>query len=331
MKHDPRQFNSIMSALRRCWSRSPKRKVILEDARSSGHKGPRGGARFTCNVCGEPFGSNDLAVDHIDPVIPVHKAAKDMSWDDIIFRMFDSPPSNLQVVCRECHKIKSTDVENAERSSYKKKIRAFELEYCGNTYNKLLVLHHHSFSKAGYGRALCECECGTQCVVQYNNLKSGHTKSCGCLAGTHKRSNTVEYKTWNNIKSRCYNPNSTGYEYYGGRGIQMCDRWLESFPTFLRDIGDRPEGKYTVERLDVDGDYGPDNCVWASYKEQGNNKSNNHIVSWDGVDKTISEWADIIGEKQNTLYYRLKRGWPVGEALGFQDRYTNKRSTKRNE
>jgi len=103
-----------MGALRKCWSKSPKRKIILDEARHPTEKGPRGGARFVCSICGEPFGSNDLAVDHIDPVVPIDTASKDMSWDTIIWRMFNSPKENLQAVCKSCHKVK-TDEENNDR------------------------------------------------------------------------------------------------------------------------------------------------------------------------------------------------------------------------
>lgn len=109
----------IMSALRRCWSRSPKRLVILNEALHPTDKGPRGGARRICKVCGCSFGTVDLVVDHIDPVVPVHIPAKEMSWDTVIERMFNSPKSNLQPICKECHAVKSKE-ENKKRRENKK-------------------------------------------------------------------------------------------------------------------------------------------------------------------------------------------------------------------
>ena len=111
---NPKQRSSIMSALRRAWSRSPKRKIILEDARHPVDKGPRGGTRFVCACCGKSFGSNDLSVDHLDPVVPIGTPAKDMSWDAVVNRMFNSPKENLQAICKECHAEKSK-LENEER------------------------------------------------------------------------------------------------------------------------------------------------------------------------------------------------------------------------
>lgn len=113
-KSDKQQFNSIMSALRRCWSRSPKRKVILDEAKHPTDKGPRGGARRICGVCKGSFGTNNLVVDHIDPVVPIDTPAKDMSWDEVVNRMFNSPKENLQPICDVCHKLKSAE-ENKER------------------------------------------------------------------------------------------------------------------------------------------------------------------------------------------------------------------------
>jgi len=107
-----------MSALRRAWSRSPKRKIILDEARHPIEKGPRGGTRFVCGICGRAYSSSDLTVDHIDPVVPVGTSSKDMTWDNIINRIFNSPKKNLQAVCKTCHKLK-TDEENAERREVK--------------------------------------------------------------------------------------------------------------------------------------------------------------------------------------------------------------------
>lgn len=117
---DKRQFNSIMSALRRCWAKSIKRKIILDEAKHPTAKGPRGGARRICGVCGESFGTNNLVVDHIEPVIPVDRKAVDMSWDEVVERMFNSPKENLQPICDLCHAAKSKE-ENAERRENKKK------------------------------------------------------------------------------------------------------------------------------------------------------------------------------------------------------------------
>ena len=116
---DVKQRKNIMGGLRKVWSRSPKRAAIINSSRHPTEKGPRGGTRYVCNICGKPFGSNDLEVDHVIEVIEVGRKSKDMSWDEIIARMFNSPKENLQAVCKTCHKAK-TDRVNAERRKVKK-------------------------------------------------------------------------------------------------------------------------------------------------------------------------------------------------------------------
>lgn len=138
-------------------------------------------------------------------------------------------------------------------------------------------------------------------------------KEVKCIRTLHPK----EEGTYRNMLSRCNNPKATGYEYYGGRGIKVCDSWQESFYNFYRDMGDRPEGT-SLDRMDVNGDYTKDNCRWATPIEQGRNTTANNFVEWDNKILCLEEWSEITGIKANSILTRLRRGWPVEEALGYK-------------
>lgn len=113
---------------------------------------------------------------------------------------------------------------------------------------------------------------------------------------------------------RCTNPKHKSWNRYGGRGIKVCERWLSSFEAFLQDMGEKPEG-LTLERRDVDGNYKPNNCCWATWKTQHGNKSTNRRITFNGVAKNIKEWAEELGTSYAAIAYRLNAGWAVEEAL----------------
>lgn len=155
----------------------------------------------------------------------------------------------------------------------------------GQTINGIKVLRLHS---RGGGRAIWVflCQCGAEFSAPSNRVKSGNTKSCGCLAEASRRSTenkyvkhghnrpgrvSREYNSYTSMKTRCLNKNSPNYCNYGGRGIRICQRWLDGFENFLEDMGNRPPGK-TLDRINVDGDYEPSNCRWATLSEQQRNK-----------------------------------------------------------
>ena len=168
----------------------------------------------------------------------------------------------------------------------------------------------------------CKCDCGNACTVAAGSLRSGNTKSCGCYCRdsakrrmlTHgdniNRSTTPEYNAWASAKARCENERHPKYPSYGARGIKMCDRWKENYVAFLEDMGRRPSPSLSIDRIDNDDDYEPGNCRWAMPIEQGNNRRNNRRIEVNGVSKTISEWARVIGISPCTLGQRLRSGWP---------------------
>lgn len=130
------------------------------------------------------------------------------------------------------------------------------------------------------------------------------------------RKGTRLYRIYNGMKTRCYNPNSDSYKYYGARGVSICSEWLNDFSAFKEwalSHGYRED--LTIERLDVNGDYTPDNCTWATYKIQANNMRSNHLATIDGVTKNLTEWAEYYGINIKTVRDRLLRGWDLISAL----------------
>jgi hypothetical protein len=174
---------------------------------------------------------------------------------------------------------------------------------------------------------LCRCDCGRSTVVVHANLKNGHTTSCGCVKrqagftsnlkhGCARHSGkSPEYASWTHMKTRCLNPNHEHFESYGGRGIRVCERWLNSFEDFLKDMGTKPSGRHEIERRDVNADYEPANCYWATRTEQVRNRRNTLRATLDGETRSLAEWCERIGTPLRVVHERLSNGWDLETAI----------------
>lgn len=158
---------------------------------------------------------------------------------------------------------------------------------------------------------LCDCDCGSvNHSAQMGHLTcSGRVRSCGCNsnptgskshANIHGMAYSREYKTWQSMKERCYSKNAPNYELYGGRGITICDEWLNSFESFFADMGVRPKN-CTIDRIDVNGNYCKNNCRWSDDVEQNNNRRNSHLVRHNGETKSVSQWSRDLGLERSYL------------------------------
>lgn len=169
----------------------------------------------------------------------------------------------------------------------------------------------------------CACRCGSEKIISSTALRSGDTRSCGCLLResararglarrTHGYSGTSTYRIWQLMWSRCTNRKLVDWPNYGGRGIRVCARW-KKFSNFLHDMGERPSG-LTIERKNTNGHYSPSNCVWATKSAQASNKRNNVFVSFRGERLHLEAWARRVGVRSETLRYRLKN-WSLEKAM----------------
>lgn len=184
----------------------------------------------------------------------------------------------------------------------------------GLVFGRLTVISY-AFQNGGNFYWNCVCSCGIVCTRVGSNLKR-NSKSCGCLAReltkarntTHGESHTREFAAWTRMKSRCYNSNNQKvYKNYGGRGITVCDRWLHSYENFLSDMGRMTAEKYTLERVDSNGNYEPGNCKWATMYEQQNNRRDNVRITHEGRTQNLSQWCREFGLNFWTVNRRINK------------------------
>jgi hypothetical protein len=186
----------------------------------------------------------------------------------------------------------------------------------GQVFGRLTVLSLAK-TKKGYGAYWkCRCECGQEITVLGKCLRRGTTKSCGCRPAGWKHGfhGTRAHACWCNMIERCRNENLPTYRNYGGRGIRVCERWM-NFTNFLADMGDPPTAKHSIDRINNDGNYEPGNCRWATQQEQCNNTRQNHYLTFNGRTQTVTQWAMETGLGIERLRTRIKRGWGAERAL----------------
>jgi len=199
------------------------------------------------------------------------------------------------------------------------------IDLMGKQFGRLTVIKRNGVSKDGHILWSCRCICNKKINVNGNSLKSGHTKSCGCLrketssinskiySTTHGHRHTSIYNIWIGMIQRCNNPKNNSYRYYGGRGIFVCKRWMK-FEHFLEDVGERPKGK-TLGRINNNMGYKKSNCKWSTPKEQSRNKRNTKFYYYNNKKQDLLTLAEKYNIKPATLRERISRGLSIEKAL----------------
>lgn len=196
-------------------------------------------------------------------------------------------------------------------------IKRFTMKYtpnlCGQEFGKLTVILF-----LGKNTWACRCQCGTVVEMKTKQLVGNRMPGCSKCAAVgntkHGMADSQEYSSWRKMISRCTNEDDKSYEEYAGKGITVCERWL-NFDNFLEDMGLMPEPDMTIERVENSVGYQPGNCTWATRKEQARNRSTSRMLTLNGETKTMAEWGEIYGHKRTLIADRLRDGWSVEEAI----------------
>ena len=208
-----------------------------------------------------------------------------------------------------------------------------KIDLTGQRFGRLMVIECCGRSKDGQKVYLCKCDCGAETNVKSGNLLSGNTQSCGCLSAErnaersrkrllkHGGCGTRLYRIWFDMRQRCNWDKSINWHLYGGRGIKVCEEWEKDFAAF-RDwaLSHGYKEELQLDRIDNDGNYGPDNCRWATRIEQGNNRRTCVYVTINGETKTVVEWCKANGISAGTAFSRIKRGWSAEDAVTKESR-----------
>lgn len=191
-------------------------------------------------------------------------------------------------------------------------------KFIGKKYNFLKII---SFSHEMKGKKYfkCKCDCGNKVIRRIDHLVRNESKSCGCIVGkqgTHLKTNTRLYETYCGMKKRCYNKKSKSYKHYGAKGIKVCNEWLEDFSNFYDwAYKNGYNDELTIDRINVNKGYSPENCKWSTRQEQSYNKTTTHYFEYKNERKSIAEWSKITGIKSATLLYRINHNWDKNRVI----------------
>ena len=196
------------------------------------------------------------------------------------------------------------------------------IDLTGQKFNKLKVEKRLENAIGGVPIWLCKCDCGNYTKVRGSNLKNGSVKSCGCLKKIshnkiHGMKNTRIYSIWSAMKRRCYNKNVASYNAYGGRGISVCDEWKDSFVNFYEwAINNGYSDELSIDRINNDGNYSPENCRWVTFEQQCNNRRNNILFEYNGEKHNLMQWCKILNLDYKFIHNRIYRmKWDFEKAI----------------
>lgn len=201
-----------------------------------------------------------------------------------------------------------------------------QIDYTNKRFGRLLVLGIHHHSTTGHTYVTCKCDCGKIKIVRASCLVQGVTRSCGCLEKESKIKNSTKhglygtriYRIWMGMKRRCYDTKVEQYKNYGGRGISYCQEWEKFIPFYNWAMANGYNDNLTIDRIDVNGDYEPNNCRWIKEKEQHRNTRSNKILKYKGKSYCAKKWAEILGLNYNTLLTHLRKGMTIKDALEYK-------------
>lgn len=216
------------------------------------------------------------------------------------------------------------------------------IDLTGQKFGRLTVLSKTNKKQCNHIIWVCQCDCGNIKEVTGSDLHSGRIKSCGCLQResasnnrekrkTHGKTGTRLYGVWRDMKRRCNSSTASSYKNYGGRGIKVCEEWndFENFYNWAMNSGydENAEGRScTLDRIDVNGNYCPENCRWVDFTVQANNRRSNRLIKAFGKEMTISQWSKLTRINKSTLKQRLDNGWSAEDSLITPPDYGNRRA-----